>query len=227
MKFLRRIVWMFASPARVFDEIRENQVHWVQPWIILSVLYVVITWIGLPIQRALLELNPGDLPTEQLDRQMEMMDKYGFAQLVFAPALVLIMGLIVAGISYVLVTVLARAATFKQYFTLMLFTSIIGAAGYLVTTTVVRLRGVENIMAPADAQFSLSLRMLAPENSAALRGLLGTFEFFTIWGFILVVMGLQRIFGMSRGAAIACLVPVWLISAAVAIVGEIFGGMGG
>jgi hypothetical protein len=227
MQFLRRLLWMFSSPARVFDDIKENRVHWVQPWLILSVLYVVITWIGLPVQRALLELNPGNLPTEQLDQQLEMVDKYGPAQLVFAPALVLIMGLILAGISYVLVTVLSRAATFKQYFTLTLFTSIIGAVGYLLTTAVVRLRGTENIMEPGDAQFSLSLRVLAPEDSAALKGLLGTFEFFAIWGFILLVMGLRRIFGMSLGAAIACLIPVWLISAALAIVGELFGGMRG
>jgi hypothetical protein len=82
-------------------------------------------------------------------------------------------------------------------------------------------------MEPGDAQFSLSLRVLAPEDSAALKGLLGTFEFFAIWGFILLVMGLRRIFGMSLGAAIACLIPVWLISAALAIVGELFGGMRG
>jgi hypothetical protein len=225
--FFKRFLWMFVSPSRVFDDIRENRVKWVQPWIIVAVLYVLITWLGLPVQRALLELNPTDMPAEQLERQMEMAGKFAPLQLVFAPAVVLVIALVTAGISYVLVTVLSRAATFKQYFTLVLFTDVVGTLGYLLTTAIVRLRGVDNIMEPDDARFSLSLRMLAPENSAALKGIFGTVEFFAIWSFILLVMGLRRIFGMSTGAAVACLIPMWLIYAALSIVGELYGGMAG
>jgi hypothetical protein len=221
---LQYLGWLFVSPARLFDEIRENRASWLQAWIILSVIYLVITWIGLPLQRVLLELNPTGMPADQLDRQLEMMDKYGKAQLVFAPALVLVTGLITAGISYVLVTVLASTATFRRYFTLSLFTSILPAAGYLLTSSIVRLRGLDNIVEPSDARLSLSLRALAPDGNAALAGFLGTFEFFTLWSFILLALGLRRVFGMSTGAAIACLIPVWLIYAAFAILGEVFGG---
>jgi len=227
MTFFRRFVWMFVSPSRVFDDIRERRVGWVQPWIIVSVFYVLITWLGLPIQRALLELNPSDMPSDQLDGQMAMMQKFAYVQLVLAPAGVLVLALLIAGISYVLVTVLSKAATFKQYFTMTLFVDIVGVVGYLLTTAIVRLRGVDAIAVPDDARFSLSLRMLAPEDSAALKGLFGTIEFFAIWSFILMVMGLRRVFGLSTGAAIACLVPVWLVYAALAILGEMFGGMSG
>jgi hypothetical protein len=224
MKLFRYLAWLFVSPSRLFDEIREDRAGWVHAWIILSVIYLAITWIGLPVQRVLLELNPAGMPADQLDRQIEMMDKYGKAQLVFAPALVLVTGMLVAGVSYVLVTVLSSAATFRRYFTLSLFASIVPGIGYLLTTTAVRLRGLEQIVEPSDARFSLSLRALAPEGGAALAGLFGTFEFFTIWSFILLAMGLRRVFGMSTGAAVACLVPVWLIYAALAILGEVMGG---
>jgi len=94
MQIMRRFVWMFVSPSRVFDEIRENKVGWVQPWIIVSVFYVAITWLGLPIQRALLELNPSNVSADQLERQMQMVGKFAYAQLIFAPAGVLLLALL-------------------------------------------------------------------------------------------------------------------------------------
>jgi hypothetical protein len=156
-----------------------------------------------------------------------MAGKFAYVQLIIAPAGVLILAFVLAGLSYVVVTLASKAATFKQYLTLMLFTDVVGVVGYLITTTIVRLRGVENITVPDDARFSLSLRMLAPENSAALKGLFGSIEFFAIWGFVLIVMGLRRIFGLSLGAAIACVIPVWLLYAVMGILGETFGGMAG
>ena len=227
MQIMRRFVWMFVSPSRVFDEIREQKVGWVQPWIIVSVFYVLITWLGLPIQRAVLELNPSNVPPDQLDQQLEMVGKFAYAQLIFAPAGVLIVALLVAGVSYVMVTLVSKAATFKQYFTLALFSDVVGVVGYLLTTAIVRMRGVETITEADDARFSLSLRMLAPPDSAALKGLFGSVEFFAVWGFVLMVMGLRRIFGLSLNAAIACVVPVWLLYATLSILGEMFGGMTG
>jgi len=40
-------------------------------------------------------------------------------------------------------------------------------------------------------------------------------------------MGLRRVFGLSLGAAIACVIPVWLLYATMSILGEMFGGMAG
>lgn len=225
MNVLQRFAWIFVSPARVFDDIRENRTGWVPAFLVVAVIYLAVTWIGFPIQRALIELNPTRLSAEELARQVETMDRFGLvSQMVFAPAIVLITALVVSGISYVLVTILSRESSFKQYFTLGMYTGIVPAAGYLLTTSLVRLRGVENIVEPDDARFSLSLRALAPEGGAALAGLLGSVEFFAVWGFILLALGLKRVFNMTTGAAVACLVPVWLIYAALAIIGEILGG---
>ena len=40
-------------------------------------------------------------------------------------------------------------------------------------------------------------------------------------------MGMMRIFGLSRGKAIAVLVPVWILYVGLLILGEKFGGVGG
>jgi hypothetical protein len=227
MSLLRRLVWIFVSPTKVFDEIRERKVNWVQPWIIASVFYLLAGVIGMPIQLAVMELNPNDLPADQLEQQIEMAEKFSFVGYIMAPAMVLIITLIMAGLTYIMVTILSKAATFKQYFTLMMFVNVIGALGYLLSMAVVRMRGAENIMDPEDARFALSLRMLATESGAVLKGLLGSIDFFVVWSFILLVLGLKRVFGMTTGAAVACMIPAWLLYATLSIVGEFFGGMAG
>lgn len=227
MNFLNRFVWIFVSPSRVFDDIKENRVRWVQPWIMVSLLTMVVTWLSMPVQRTLLESSALDIPSEQVDKQLEMMDRFGVVQVALVPLGALAISLVVAALSYILVTVLARGATFKQFFTLTLFTSVVSTIGQLVSTIIVRARGLDRIVEASDAQMSLSLRVLAPEGIAALKGLLGSVEFFACWAFVLVALGLMRIFGMSRGQAIAALIPMWIIYVAAMMLGEIFGGMGG
>ncbi|MCI0451531.1 MAG: YIP1 family protein [Candidatus Latescibacteria bacterium] len=225
MDFLKRLVWIFTSPGRVFDDIREHRVAWVQPWLLSSAIYAFITWIAMPIQRAVLEVHP-DLTTEQLEQQLEVMDKFGFMWVILAPAGALVITFVMAGLSYIAVTLASRAANFKQYLTLSFFTGIVGMMGQLVSAVIIRGRGLESIAGPEDAQMALSLRALAPDN-AAMRGLFGSFEFFAIWSLVLVVMGLMRIFGMSRGQSIAVAVVLWALYAGMMIIAEAFGGMGG
>ncbi len=225
MTFFKRLIWIFSAPNKVFDDIRERRVTWVQPWIIASLIYMVITWIAMPIQRAVLEVHP-TLTSEQIDAQLDMMDRFGFMWVVLAPAGLLIITFIMAGISYIAVTLSTRAATFKQYLTLSFFTGIVGMMGQLVSSIIIRARGLDNIASPEDAQMSLSLRALAPDNPVV-RGLFGSVEFFAIWSLVLLAMGLMRVFGMKRGQAIGVSVLLWILYAGMVILGESFGGMSG
>lgn len=219
MSFFRRFAWIFAAPQRVYDDIRESRVSWWQPWLMVSLLFVISTWLMLPVQRVLLENNP-KLAGENIDAQMKITQIF---QMVMAPALVLVGALIAAGISYVLVTLQSKAATFKTYFTLILFADVVAVSGYAATALFLRLHGVDNITSPDDLSTPFSLRVLAPEAGSVLKGLLGSIDFFAIWGLTLVAMGLRRIYGFTMAAAIGCVLPLWFLYAAFAILGEMFG----
>ncbi len=225
MNILKRALWIFTSPYRVFDDIRERRVQWWQPWIVASLLYMLIMWIAMPIQRVGMEFHP-TMTSEQIDRQIEGMEKFGFVGIVMAPAGLLVMTLIFAGISYIAVTMASRSATFKQYFTLCLYTGIVSMIGQLVSALIVRLRGIENIASLEDTQMSLSLRLLAPDSAVA-RGVFSSIEFFAIWSLVLLVLGLTRIFGMSRGQSIVVAVVLWILTAAMLVATELFVGMSG
>lgn len=224
MDSLKRLVWIFTSPHRVFDDIRENRVSWLQPWLMGSVIYALITWIALPVQRAVLEVHP-TMTSEQIDQQIDLMDKFGFVWVAAAPVGMFVITFIIAGISYVVVAMASRTANFKKYLTLSFFTGIVGMTGQLVTSIIVRVRGLDQIEGPEDARVGLSLRALAPDSNL-MRGIFGSFEFFALWSLVLVVMGLMRIFGMSRGGAIATAAVLWILYAIATVVGEVMGGMG-
>jgi hypothetical protein len=156
-----------------------------------------------------------------------MMESFGWLWVLLAPLGVLVLQLIVAGLTYIMVTIMSQKATFKQYLSLSFFTGIPAMLGQVLSVVVLRLRGLERIMGPEDARMSFSLRALAPADNAILKGVFGSIEFFTLWSLVLLALGLQRVFGMSRGQAIAVLIPLWLIYVVMLVLGEVLGGMGG
>lgn len=57
-----------------------------------------------------------------------------------------------------------------------------------------------------------SLAAFLPEDgSRVLRALLGSFDFFTIWSLILLVIGYRVVAGVSRGVALGTVLTLWLV----------------
>lgn len=226
MSFVNRLIWIFISPSRVFADIRSGSVSWWQPWLWLSILATVAAYIAQPAQRAVTALNLRDLPPEQVEQQLEMMDRFGWLFPLPTPFLVLLFGAALSGLTYVLVTIISSNAKFKQYFTIVLYGGVIGVVSTLLSSILVHLRGVENIRTAMDAQISLGLGFLAPEGNSLLFAVLSTVEVFTIWSLVVIGLGLMRVFDMTRNQAIACVIPWWVIGAILALMGAAFGGMG-
>ena len=218
----RRLIQIFVSPTNVYDDIRESRVGWWQPWVWVSILFIIGGFLTIPAQHAVMQMNPKMTP-----EMAEKMGSVAYFQLIFAPAMCLIIGFIAAGISYPIVTMQSKEATFKKYFTLILFSNLIYALGYVIACVIIRMKGVDNISSPDDLKVSFSLRMLAPEASPVVKGLLSSIEFFSIWGLIIVMLGLKRIFNLRTGQAIACMIPLWLLYVALSIMGEVFANFGG
>lgn len=218
MSFFRRFGAIFFSPYQVFDDIRESRANWWQPWLMLSILIVVATILTLPAQMVALQNNPA---IEDPEKAEAMVRATQWVQVVVAPIMVLIFTAIVTALSYIVVTLTSKEATFKKYFTLILFTDVVTSLGYLAGALILRARGIDTIQSTEDMKVGLSLRMLAPDASPVVRALLGSIEFFAIWGFTLVVLGVRRIFGLALGAALAASIPLWLFYLAFAVVGEL------
>lgn len=225
MGFFNRFQWIFISPTRVFADVKEGNAPWWQPWVWISVIYVVVGYFSVPIQMAVLELNPNDVSADQLDQQIGFLESFWWLQLITTPIMMLVVTLIVAGLSYILVSILSDQANFKKYFTINLYSGIVGTLSTVLTTLVVRMRGIDSIQTVADARFSIGLGFLAPEEGALVRSVLLSVDFFSVWAYVLVVMGLMYVFGMSRKHAIYCIIPLWIMQVLFLVIGEVTGGM--
>ncbi len=227
MGFFNRISWVFAAPTRLFADIKEGRASWWQAWIGLSIIYLIVGYFSTPINIALIEINPQDLTPEQVDQQLAFFEgPMKWVQVAASPLIILVVSLIVSALAYIVVSILAEKANIKQFFALSLYASVVSSMANVLTTLVVRMRGVDTIRAAADAKFSVGLGFLAPEEGALIRALLGSFDFFAIWSFVLVVMGLMHLFEMTRRQAIICIVPLWVIYVGMLFLGEITGSFG-
>ena len=93
--FFSRFIWVFLSPKRLFDDIAEGDVPWWQPWVWVSLLNMVTAYISMPIQKQLVRLNPNNLTEEQLQQNLDALDKFGFLGVISTPVGVLISSVIV------------------------------------------------------------------------------------------------------------------------------------
>jgi len=227
MGFFNRFVWVFLSPSKLFQEIKEGKAPWWQAWIWISLMTMVAGYFMLPVSVAVMELNPQDLPLEQVDQQIDFVEKYGLILLAVTPVGALVQYLIAFGLGYILVSVLCQAANFKKFFTIGLYASIVANVASLLNVLIVHLRGgVDAIDAAADAEFSIGLGFLAPEDGVFLKSLLLSVEFFAVWALVLVAMGLMKVFDMPQRHAVYCVIPLWLLLFGQRLLQVAFGGIG-
>jgi len=209
--FMSRFIWIFVSPKKLFEEIAEGEVHWWQPWVWVSLLNGVVAYISLPIQRQLASLNPNDLTAEQLQQNLEALDKFGFLGVISTPVVVLVTGMIIVGISYIVLGVLADQAKFKKYLTVYFYASIVASAGLLLGTALTLSKGVESIRSMQDATASFGPALLVSADQKVLHSIMSNLDLFDLWFFGLVGAGVMTIFSLTKRSAVLVVLPIWLI----------------
>ncbi len=219
-----RFIWTIQSPSLLFDDIKAG-VKWWEPWMWVSILNMAIAHISVPIQLQLVRLNPRNVPAEQLQQTLEQMEKFGFLGVITTPVVVLITSLIIAGISYLVVSVVSEASSFKKYFTLYLYANIVSSIGLLIGTSLTRMKGVESINAPEDAVASFGPALLIDSGQKILYPLLSSLDGFYVWFYVLMALGIAHVFQVGRRTAILAVVPLWLLFVLISLVSSRVGAL--
>lgn len=219
--FLTRFYWVIFSPLKLYSAVAARPSWW-QPYLWVSIISVINAAIFFPIQMAIMRLNPSNLPEETLQKTLEGMEKFHYLNFLSTPIVILIAALLFSLVGYILVSILAEKATFKKFFCIYLYASIVVTIGLLLSTMVVRVRGVDSIRSASDAKFSLGLGFLVPPEHRYLEAIFSTLDVFSIWFYILIAVGLMKVFQMTRRAAIVALIPIWLVNLVASLVGARF-----
>lgn len=206
-----RLCWAFVSPTRLYADINRAAIWW-QPWFWVSVIGMLGLYVTAPVTRAVMNLNLGGQDPEQLRKTIEVMDKYSLVGYFIVPVAVLLQALIVSGIGYVVLSIIITQSTFKKYFTLYLYSNIIVSVGAVVSTLLVRARGVDSIQNIRDATVSFGLDFLVPEGHAFLEAAAASINVFSVWSFVIIAMGLMHLFRATLHQAILAVIPLWLVN---------------
>ncbi len=221
--FFSSLIDIFLDPSKVFKRI-DAGLQWWKAFIVLAVANAAITWYGLPLQRQLASLNPRGLTDDQLARQLEQIDSFGWIGVVAAPIMVLVVIMIVAGFVNMMVNLVSARSDFKKTLSLICFTGIIGLLEQVISIVIIHLRGIETFESRADAVVSLGPGALFPESEGLLSAVMQALSIFQIWYYIIFVLGLAFIFRMSWKKALVPAILLWAISVGLIMVGQMFSG---
>ena len=165
----------------------------------------------------------GRAVTEEQYAQMQRFAPLrAYATLIFAPAGVALMTLIMGGVFYVIFNVvLGGTATYKQMLTVLAHSGFISALGAVLGAVVQHFQGVLTPTGP------FTLAALAPtlDESTFLARMLSFINVFSIWGTIVTAIGLSVLYRRkTTNIAIGLLTLMVLVSAGFAAVFGLFSG---
>ena len=222
--FFRSIVDIYVDPLAVFRRIGAG-LGWWQPYLLTSVIGIVIGWLSLPVNRRILELNERGMPPEQLDAMLENVDRFGWLGLLAVPIFYIAILGILAGIAHLVISIMSSDASYRKTISLLAWCGMVSILGQVIRTAVVLGRGIEAIEAEADAKISLSLAAFFPDLEGFAGAFLESIGIFEIWYYILFAFGVSLVFRTSRAKALLPVVIVWLVSVLALWAQSAFGGM--
>lgn len=209
--FFSRMAWLFVAPVRLFDDIAAGTPWW-EPWVWVSVLNMVASYLSAPVKIHLTRLNPRGLPEEQIQQTIAAFERplVKVSSLLSEPVSALIVALVVAGISYVVLTLQTDRARFKKYFSLYLYGSILISVETVISVVVIRIRGVETVQSLEDLVLSFGIESFFPFHKL-LTPVLASLGVFAVWFYVIVGIGVTRVFGLPGRSAFLVVIPVWLL----------------
>lgn len=218
------LVRVLFSPTEVFERLREKPV-WFVPALALSVLITILNYLALPFRMASMapQLAKAAAQNPNAPAQIEKIQQIA----VFAsPIFVLLLLLVVAGVLWLLVMLLAGGdGKYKTLLSVATYTALPSLLLQVAGLVVLKMKGVESVSSPLDLQPPLGLNLIAPNVSGFLSGILAGINPFTIWGMVLTAIGIHVTHKTSKGSAytvaiVAMLLGVLLGGAGAAIAGR-------
>jgi len=221
--FLNSIIDIFVDPFKVFARIDAGLTWW-KPFVLVTVVAVIMSYLMLPFQQRLIELNPRGMSEEQVQGAVEGFGKFAPLTLIFVPIVLILTYLIAAAVVHLVVNIMSSRSNYRKTLSLVSYCGIITVIEQIIVSVVLKSRGVESIESPADFRFSLSLAPLLPDEKGLLSAVLRSLSVFQIWYYVVFILGIAAIFKISRKQAIIPALPIWIFSVLMIWIGSMFGG---
>ncbi len=230
MNVFEKIIGIFSSPRDTFVAI-DNKPNWLIPFVIIVLVVIISQFLVLDIgmNDQIEAMKARGLSSDQIQTAQEHMQgpmKYiGF---IFAPIIILIVWLILAGIFlFTGNTIMGGKAQFKNILAVISWSGLIGIVQAALRTYLVISNGTS-----FGVTTSLAILLPTPqvgESKTLLYRLLSRFDIFTIWTLVLWIIGLAVVYKFSTKKSATMVLTLWaiyivLVVALGSLLGGIFGG---
>jgi hypothetical protein len=211
------LINIIVEPLKVFKHIKEKDDWWI-PFILL----VVVTWIFLMISGPAMARVTAQMMAERgADGEIPKFVEY--IKYIGAPIGTLTMWLLMAVIIWFLGNSFGGDWDFTKALDLYAYSSVVQALRSILTTVILLIRGIPNIMTFKDLNVATGLNLLFSPENPRLYALVSGIEVFTIWQFVLIAYGISEITGVSKKKAAWVSVIIYLLTLGFSL---IFAGKG-
>jgi len=198
------------EPDAVFARIKERA-RILAPWILLSIVLVVMSILTRPYQQAAMEAFKATLTPEQAARMGDRSGGGGIIGLALTPLGVLAFLAAGAGLLWIGVSVTGTQARFKTLMSVLAYSCVTYVLFAVIGMVVLTLRGKASVTGFADLRAPLGLDLLIANVGLYGGQVLNAINPFSVWGVWLTGTGISITHGISKGTAIVVTAVVYLL----------------
>jgi hypothetical protein len=186
---------------------------WIGPLVVFSIVSMVASYLMLPMVQHVLEVSPipaGSSP-EQYQSGMDLAMTIQRVSMYFSPVIVAVILALQALVIWATCSVLTIDVKFRWLFNLVAGCSLIQVLASIASLAI--LKGKGEISTMAELRPALGLDIFLPEGTNKYAtAFLGYFSIFEIWWIVMMVLVFSTAFRVSKGKALAAVLPLIMVS---------------
>jgi len=221
------IIDIFYKPNTVFTDIRKTAT-WVQSFIILSILSIVVAYFMLPINEIVSRsmLQAKGVTPEQMGMGKTAAEKFKYFVLIGIPFGLVFEIAMPSLLIYLGLVAYKSKVKFVKIFSLVTTASIFSVFGLAVNVAILYIRGLDAIKGADDLSvIGLNLLFNVEETGLPLYQFLAGINVFELWYALILIFGLSKIADIKIGKSVVVFLYSWALIAlfgfAIAVFSEI------
>jgi len=213
---LSRVLRTFTEPAAVFRELAQKP-SWVVALLVLVGASIVVQAVIVPrldmeatIRQTLQERQHGTVNEQEVEKAARTAGRVGKITMLLSPLLVPVAFLLVAGVYSLGLRVLGSETPYVAVYSTCLHAALPASVVSNLLLAVIALQ--RDSFAAQELESLLKSNLAAwlpPDTAKPLLALAGALDVFTVWQWVLLVLGLEIVGRVSRGKAVALVAVVW------------------
>jgi len=213
-----RVIGVLVSPDKTFRSIAERPT-WVVPLLLLTLLTAMVGWFAghrIDYEQTIRQemADRGEKVSEaQIQQAVNLTQRFGWAFALLPAVFSPVVYLLIALAFLVALRLSGSEIGYGQSLSVTLHAMMPWAVQALLSLPLIlRLDTIDPEVMKRGGVLMSNLAALAPEGSGkVLFALLASFDLFTVWALILLVLGYRRVARVSTGTATAVSLTLWLL----------------